>query len=420
MTTPFRTDAENTFDNPLYPAFWKRTAEERDAFFSRLRAAREPIFFPYQPPRADAAPYGFYALARHAEITEVSRHPEIFSSSPASTLEDLSPALQGDAEGSLLHMDPPRHTDMRRVVSQAFTPRAVRRYDELITGVVKAVTRELLDKTPCDFVTEAAVQLPLRVIAAIVGVPVSAHDEVVKATEVVTEIGDSTNRHSLAAVSEAVTYFNTLMGDLARHRRVHPADDVVTTLVQATINGRHLTDAELGAFLRILLVGGNDTVRSTLAHMLTLLTENPEQKRLLLADLDERMPGAVEEAIRHATPGTWMRRNATQDTTVAGHAFRTGDRLILYYISANRDEEVFDRPYAFDITRNPNPHVGFGAAGPHYCLGAHLAKHEVGVFYRELLTHAPDIHATEPPVHTYSGLIHSITRLPCARSGSAG
>ncbi|WP_242906014.1 cytochrome P450 [Actinomadura terrae] len=410
-----RTDDKDMIDNPLYPAFWKRPAAERDAFFARLRAAKEPAYFPYQPPRGDDAPYGFYALTRHADIAEVSRHADIFGSSPAGTLQDLPPAFDKDAEGSLLHMDPPRHTDMRRLTSRAFNPSGIRRCDELIDGTVQSVTTELLEKAPCDFVAEAAVQVPLRVICAIVGVPASAYDDVVKAVDIVTEIGDSTDRTGQAAVQEAMAYFNTLMGDLARLRRENPTDDVATTLAQASINGKPLTTNELGAYLRILMVGGNDTVRSTLAHMLTLLTDNPDQRHLLLANLDERMPGAVEEAVRHATPGTWMRRNVLQEATVSGHTFHVGDRIILFYVSGNRDEEAFDRPEAFDITRDPNPHLSFGAPSPHHCLGAHLARREVRAFYRELLTRAPDIHATEAPVHYYSGIIHGIERLPCDR-----
>ncbi|MFK0136725.1 cytochrome P450 [Streptomyces murinus] len=417
-------NGDGTADNPLRPEFWKKPTHEIDAFFARLRAGREPVFFPYRPARPNSGSgsgsgsgsYGFYALTRHAQITEVSRRPDVFASAPSSsTLEDRSPAFGNSAEGSLLHMDAPRHTVMRRVVARAFNPSGLRRHDGMIAAAARRVVDELLEKTPCDFVTEAAVQLPLRAICAIVGVPASAYEDVVRATDTITEIANTTDRAGLDTVAEAVTYFSTLMGDLARLRRGDPADDVTTTLVRATVDGRPLTDAELGAFLRILLVGGNDTTRSTLAHMLHLLTDNPGQKRLLLADLPGRMPGAVEETLRHATPGTWMRRNVTRDTTVDGHPLRAGDRIILYYNSANRDEDVFDRPHAFDIGRSPNPHLSFGGPSPHHCLGAHLARRETGLFYRELLTRAPGIHATAAPAHTYSGLIHGISHLPCAR-----
>ncbi|MFE4515876.1 cytochrome P450 [Kitasatospora sp. NPDC056783] len=403
-------------DNPLHPEFWGKPTGEREEFFARLRAAKRPAVFPYRPSRTGAAPYDFHALTRHAQITEVSRHPDAFGSAPSSsTLEDRSPALGTTSEGSLMHLDAPRHTALRHVVAHAFNPRGLRHQDEMIAHAVRDVTTDLLEKAPCDFVTVAASRLPLRVICSIVGIPATEQDDVTRATDTVTAIADTTDRTGLDSVAEAVTYFDTLMGDLTRLRRENPTDDVATTLVLATVDGKPLTDAQLGAFLRILLVGGNDTTRSALSHMLYLLTDNPDQKRLLLENLPERLPSAVEETLRHASPATWMRRNTIRDTVVDGHPFRSGDRIILYYNSANRDEEVFDRPHTFDISRHPNPHLGFGGPSPHHCLGSHLARRELNLFYRELLTRAPGIHSTSAPTHTYSGLIHGIADLRCAR-----
>jgi methyl-branched lipid omega-hydroxylase len=182
--------------------------------------------------------------------------------------------------------------------------------------------------------------------------------------------------------------------------------------VTANIDGEQLTTAELASFFILLVVAGNETTRNALSHGLILFTEHPEQRALLLADLDGRLEGAVEEIVRYSSPVLFMRRTLTRDYTMNGQAYRAGDKVVLFYYSANRDEAVFAEPERFDITRVPNPHVGFGAAGPHYCLGAHLARRELRVMLRELLTRVPDITAGEPD-RLLSSFINGIKRLPC-------
>ena len=188
--------------------------------------------------------------------------------------------------------------------------------------------------------------------------------------------------------------------------------DVVSALVTANIDGEQLTSAELASFFILLVVAGNETTRTALSHALMLLTEFPEQRALLLADLEGRIGGAVEEIVRHASPVLFMRRTLTRDYTMNGQDYREGDKAVLFYYSANRDEAVFADPERFDITRAPNPHVGFGAPGPHFCLGAHLARHEITVMLRELLTRVPDITAGEPD-RLLSSFINGVKRLPC-------
>jgi methyl-branched lipid omega-hydroxylase len=217
---------------------------------------------------------------------------------------------------------------------------------------------------------------------------------------------------------EQLSYLQGLGAELARERRARPADDtaddLVTALVTADVEGEALSDTDVGKFFGLLVTAGNETTRNALSHALALLTEHPDQRDLLLADLDERLPGTVEEVVRYATPVTWMRRNVKTDVDLLGQTYYAGDRVIMYYISANRDERVFTDPYSFDISRSPNPHVGFGAPGPHFCLGAHLARREVTLMLRELFTRLPGIHATAPPVRQRGSFVNAITSLPCA------
>jgi cytochrome P450 len=204
----------------------------------------------------------------------------------------------------------------------------------------------------------------------------------------------------------------SLVEELGRDRRGRPTDDLTSALVNANIDGESLTDQELGSFFILLVVAGNETTRNAIAHGLKLFTLNPGQKELLLSDFEKYIPGAVEEIVRYASPVIWMRRSATRDTELNGHEFNAGDKLLLYYWSANRDESVFDNPDVFDITRDPNPHVGFGGPGPHFCLGAHLARREITVMFRELFRRVPDIRSSGPPARLLSNFINGIKHLP--------
>jgi cytochrome P450 len=203
-----------------------------------------------------------------------------------------------------------------------------------------------------------------------------------------------------------------LVTSLAATRAQEPAEDLVSALVTANIDGEQLTSAELASFFILLVVAGNETTRNALSHGLMLLTAFPDQRALLLADLEGRLEGAVEEIVRYASPVIFMRRTVTQDYAMNGQDYRAGDKVMLVYYSANRDDTVFADPERFDITRSPNPHLGFGGAGPHYCLGAHLARRELTVMLRELLTRVPDLSAGEPD-RLLSSFINGIKHLPC-------
>jgi cytochrome P450 len=223
-----------------------------------------------------------------------------------------------------------------------------------------------------------------------------------------------------ADLNEAITQILTagqeladLVTGLAARRQVQPGDDLITALASANLDGEQLTPAELASFFILLVVAGNETTRTAISHALCLLTDHRDQRDLLLADFDGRIGGAVEEIVRYVSPVIWMRRSVTRDCTLNGHDFREGDKAVLFYWSANRDEAVFTDPQGFDISRSPNPHVGFGGAGPHFCLGAHLARREITAMLRELLKRAPRIRAAAEPDRLLSNFINGIKHLPC-------
>jgi cytochrome P450 len=256
--------------------------------------------------------------------------------------------------------------------------------------------------------------MPLEIICAMMGVPASRYAEVVEATDIILAMTDPGQRVPAERIKESVIFFAELMSELGRQRREEPADDLITALVHADVDGESLSELELGAFFRLLVVAGNETTRNGLSHALMLLTGHPGQRDLLLGDLDARLPAAVEEVVRYATPVTWMRRTVKTDHELNGHRFRAGETVILHYASANRDEAVFDRPQDFDITRSPNPHVGFGGPGPHFCLGAHLARREITLLLRELFTRVPGIHAVGEADIGPNGLVNAVRHLRCA------
>jgi cytochrome P450 len=399
-------------------AFWGWPAADRQAAFAVLRAREHPAFFAEpEAPFAERGP-GYFALVRHADVTEASRNPEVFCSRRGATsILDL-PAEFNEYFGSMINMDDPRHARLRRIVSRAFTPRMIGKFEEDVARVATRVVDDLLETGPCDFVENVAARLPLTIICQMMGVPDSSYDMVLRNTNIIlsgadpdflsADIGEAIGQ-ILAAGQELAD----LVTGLAAARTAHPADDLVSSLVTANIDGEQLTSAELASFFILLVVAGNETTRTAISHSLVLLTDHPTQRALLLDAFEDRISGAVEEIVRYASPVMFMRRTLTRDYTMNGHTYREGDKTALYYWSANQDEAVFADPARFDITRSPNPHVGFGAAGPHFCLGAHLARREITVMLRELLGRIPDISAAGPPDRLLSSFINGIKRLPC-------
>jgi len=399
--------------------FWGLPLDQRDAAFARLRALPQPPFYAEpETPFAAAPGPGFYALVRHADVTEASRNPEVFSSaSGATSIVDL-PAEFNEYFGSMINMDDPRHARLRRIVSRAFTPKMIKKFEHDVRLTAAEVVDNLLATGPCDFVGHVSARLPLKIICRMMGIGDEHDAMVLKNTNIILSGADP--EFLSADLNEAVTQIltagrelATLVTELAAIRHQHPGDDLTSALANANIDGEQLTAAELASFFILLVVAGNETTRTAISHALMLLTDFPDQRGLLLADLDARIGGAAEEIVRYASPVIWMRRTVTRDVVMNGHDYRAGDKALLLYWSANRDEAVFDDPARFDIARSPNPHVGFGAAGPHFCLGAHLARREIAAILRELLSRVPDIHAAGPPDRLLSSFINGIKHLPC-------
>jgi cytochrome P450 len=397
--------------------FWGLPLADRAAAFALLRAQPRPQFY-VEPevPFAEQGP-GYYALVRHADVVEASRRADVFcSGNGATSIADL-PAEFNEYFGSMINMDDPRHARLRRIVSRAFSPRMVARFQDNAQQVATAIVDDLLATGPCDFVSHVAARLPLKIICDMMGIPGNQFEMVLANTNIILSGADPEfmSEDLDVAVTQllgAGQELADLVTSLAAARAESPADDLVSALVTANIDGEQLTSAELASFFILLVVAGNETTRTALSHALMLLTEYPDQRALLLADLENRVEGAVEEIVRYASPVLFMRRTLTRDYAMNGQDYRAGDKVVLFYYSANRDEAVFSDPDRFDITRTPNPHVGFGAAGPHYCLGAHLARRELNVMLRELLTRVPDITAGEPD-RLLSSFINGIKRLPC-------
>jgi methyl-branched lipid omega-hydroxylase len=397
--------------------FWGLPLPERAASFAVLRAQQRPQFFAEpEVAFAEKGP-GSYALVRYADIVEASKHPEVFCSRRGATgIVDL-PTEFNEYFGSMINMDDPRHARLRRIVSRTFTPRMIAGFEEDVRRAATVIVDDLLATGPCDFVSRVAARLPLKIICDMMGIPDDQYEIVFANSNVILSGFDpeflSEDPDQVAVkLLGAGQALADLVTDLAATRAHAPAGDLVSALVTGNVDGERLTSAELASFFVLLVVAGNETTRNALSHALMLFTEFPEQRALLLADLEGRIGGAVEEIVRYASPVLFMRRTLTRDYTMNGQDYREGDKVVLYYYSANRDEAVFPDPERFDISRAPNPHVGFGAPGPHFCLGAHLARRELTVLLRELLTRVPDITAGEPD-RLLSSFVNGIKRLPC-------
>jgi methyl-branched lipid omega-hydroxylase len=402
--------------------FWALPLHEREQAFAVLRAERPLALFedPDLTVTSSIAPppgRGYRAVTRHADVTEISRHPEIYCSSKgAISIIDL-PEDMVEFFASLISTDNPRHARLRRIVSAAFSPRRVH---DIADGIEAAATRLIDQVAPlgeCDFVTALAAPLSLEIICDMVGLPASERATVFRCSNIIASSGDHEyipdGDDPFEAMLSAGHEMVDLLTRLSRFRVERPEDDLITSLISTNIDGEALTPAELASFFILLLTAGNETTRNSISHGLLALTDHPDQRAIWQADLAGVSDTAVEEIVRWASPVNWMRRTVTEDTVLSGEKLYTGDKVLLFYGSANRDEEVFENPYTFDVLRSPNPHVGFGAAGPHFCLGTHLARREIEVMMRELLIRLPDIESSGEPVQTVSRFVNGIKHLQC-------
>ena len=399
--------------------FWGLPALERDEAFAVLR--REAPVSHHQPLEdilglSERDERGYWALVRYEDIRRVSRDPATFCSGQGVQFGDAPPEML-EASQSFLAMDAPRHTKLRGLVSAAFTPRQVARIEDGIRARARGVVQAAAPTGGGDFVELLAKPLPLITISDMIGVPESDRERVVHAADTLVTVSDPEvigEKAPIEALGQALWTLTSFAKELAAHRERTPGDDLMTALVQAEVDGEKLTHDEIAAFFVLLSVAGNDTTRHTTSHAMRALTVNPDQRAKLIAGLDRLMPVAVEEFVRWATPVLTFRRTATRDTELAGQPIAAGEKVVLFYHSGNRDETAFTDPWSFEIARQPNHHLGFGGGGPHYCLGASLARTQLTSLFRELLQLLPDIEADEPEMFRSSSFIHGIKRMPCS------
>ncbi len=403
---------------------WLR--DDREGIFAKLRDER-PVSFhaeqmyatdeqgePLMPPGP-----GFWAVTRYDDVMRVSRDPETFHSAPSTNIGDIPPDI-AEWLGSMINMDAPKHTKLRLVVNRGFTPRRVARIEESVCEQAAEIVDRVSPLGECDFVTEIAAALPLQIICDMMGIPRADTPRIFELTNTILGVGDpeyvSTFEELTAAGMELYQYGL----DLGERRLSEPTDDITSTLMHAEVDGDSLTTSELGSFFLLLVVAGNETTRNAISHGMLALTHNPDQRKRWIEDFERVSPTAVEEIVRWATPVIHFRRTATADAVVGEQPVKEGDKVVMFYNSADRDERAFADPYRFDVTRTPNEHLGFGGGGPHFCLGANLARREIKVMFEELFRRLPDIEITGEPAMLQSAFIHGVKRMPCAFTPTKG
>ena len=361
---------------------------------------------------------GFWALTRHEDIVRVARDPATFNQAPALFIEDLPAGNLRDSPDVMINMDPPRHTRFRALVSKGFTPRIIQRLE----GRVREVVTELIDafaaRGSADFVREFANELPMRIILELVGVPREEQPAVLDFSMRFFGALDPEYEGGPQDLDALMRGIEAVAHRLAEERRREPKDDMLSQLVSAEVDGQKLSNTEIGGFFRLLLGAGHDTTKNLLSNGMLTLIEHPAARRLLQED-PARIPGGVEEMLRFTPSVLYFRRNAVRDTDLRGQKIAAGDKVVLWYVSGNRDEEVFRDPDTFDVRRTPNDHLSFGG-GVHFCLGASLSRLEARVAFEEILRRLPDLELAGPVVRVRSNWILGVKSMPVRFTPAAG
>jgi len=402
----------------LLPQGWDPTDPDINAVavphdeFRALRAT-EPIRWVEQVPEARAGFFGsgYWACTRHQEVREVSKDNDNWSTAENGVIIRFAPDMTRDQvevqRAMLIHHDPPDHTKMRGIVSRGFTPRAIAGLKDDLRARAYRIVEEAVAKGSGDFVEDLAAELPLQAIADFLGVPQEDRKKLFEWSNQMMAYDDPDFEIDPAIASmEILAYFDALAND----RRANPQDDIVTKLIHAGEDDAHgaLTNDEFGFFVILLTVAGNETTRNAISHGMHAFFQHPDQWELWKAERPDTM---IDEVIRWATPVTVFQRTAKQDTELAGQPIAKGDRVGLFYASANFDESVFEDPFRFDITRDPNPHVAFGGHGAHYCIGANLARMEIRLIFEALADVAPGISQAGEPRRLRSGWLNAIKEM---------
>jgi cholest-4-en-3-one 26-monooxygenase len=358
---------------------------------------------------------GFWVVTRHADVKEVSVDAELYSTWENGAIIRFGPeTTRQDVEMQrfiLLNMDPPQHTEMRRIVSRGFTPRAVNGLRDALAERAERIMHTAITEGTGDFVNDVACELPLQAIAELLGIPQDDRRKIFDWSNQMVAYDDP--EYEIDPKAASMELIGYALG-MAEQRKQCPMDDIVTRLIEADVDGRGLTSDEFAFFVLLLAVAGNETTRNAISHGMNAMFDHPEQWELYKA---ERPKTTADEIVRWSTPVTVFQRTAKRDTVLGGQEIKAGQRVGLFYASANFDEEVFEHAHRFDITRSPNPHLGFGGHGAHYCLGANLARLEIDLIFNAIADHMPKIQRLAPPRRLRSGWLNGIKELPVSYTG---
>jgi cytochrome P450 len=406
---PIDLDAEHLADS----AFWSASPEHRERVFAELRRHHPVRWYPPRRSGFDRACTEFWALTRYDDIWHASRTPAVFCSGVTIDIEEMPDEL-GEFYPSMINLDAPEHARLRRLVASGFTPKQIEAQEPRLRAIATAIIDDVLDRfgdgTEFDVVAELAARLPLRAICGMLGVPEPDHGLMLEWTNLAVSPDDPAV--GVAGAARAFRQIADYAVELGRQRLERPADDVTTALMQAEVDGERLTTKEFANFFILLLSAGNETTRNAITHGLRLLTAHPDQRRIWFDDFDRHAATALEEIVRCEPLISNMCRVLTQDVELHGVTLHAGEKVALWYPSANRDETVFDRPERFDVRRPVHPQqVGYGAGGPHFCLGANLARREMTVMFDEIRRRVPRLAVTGEPERVLSMALNSVRRL---------
>jgi cholest-4-en-3-one 26-monooxygenase len=391
---------------------------DRDAFtngvphdwFTYLRA-NAPV---YKHPEPDGP--GFWVVTKYDDVVSVGRDGQTFSSDQKRggvvVLEETMPNEFEGGGNLMLTMDAPEHTRYRKLVNRGFTPRQMRMLEPHIRELTSAIIDEVIEQGGCDYVVDVAAEVPLQVIAEMLGVP---HEDRHKLFEWSNRMIGSEDPEYIVSEEEVMNAQVEMFmyaNELAARRREDPRDDIITALLNAEVDGDRLSEMDFNLFFLLIAVAGNETTRNSISHGIKAFCDYPEQYQLLVQDPASRAQSATDEIVRWASPVMYFRRNVTRDTVLRDQQIKAGDKISMWYISANRDEDVFDRPFEFDILRSPNEHVGFGGGGPHHCLGMNLARMEIYVLLEEMAKRMPTIERVGDALALRSNFIAGIKHMP--------
>jgi cholest-4-en-3-one 26-monooxygenase len=358
---------------------------------------------------------GFWALTKHDDVVHANRDSKLFSSYERSALYNVEdPESIAQVRLMMLNLDPPDHTKLRLIVNRGFTPRRIKELQQSLVDRSRDIVDNIAERGECDFVTDVACELPLQAIADLIGIPQEDRHKVFDWSNRLVGAEDPEYKITAEDSQNAAIELFMYAQELANDRRKNPRDDIVTDLINAQVDGESLDEMEFNSFFMLLAVAGNETTRNAISHSMLALMQFPDQRQLLLDD-PTKLDSAVEEFLRWATPVMHFKRTAMHDTVLRGQEIKAGDRVMMWYSSANRDEEVFEDPFTFNIRRDPNLHTlhsAFGGGGAHFCLGANLARAEMRTIFDELLRRIPDMELAGEPARLRSNFINGLKHLP--------